>query len=66
MDCDFPVMWIETDKEATDSYLVRNFIPLNEATKLYQYAGTVEPDQPVIKTARTTYAKHELKIFVKG
>ena len=66
MDCDFPVMRIEADEEAADSCVVQKCIPSNETTKFYQHAGTVEPDQPVIKIARTTYTKHELKTFVKG
>ena len=65
MYCDFPVMRIQADKEATDSYLVRNCMPSDEATKPYQHAGTVGPDQPTIKYARTTYAKHELKLFIE-
>ena len=57
MDCAYPVMRIQADKDATDPYLVRNVIPSNDATKLYQHTGAIEPDQPVIKNARTTYAK---------
>ena len=51
---------IEVDEEATDSYLVRNIIPLNKAIKLYQHVGTVEPDQLTIKNVRTTLRKSRI------